>query len=1543
MKSARILIAERSGAAAQHLKNRLTALGYAVLPAVASTPQALKKAELLHPDLVLISLALKGPPDPLETGRKLRERFNIPIIYLAAGADGDLSRISEKADGFEVIGNPPSDGELRDAMARVFQKSDLQVKREPHELSYRGIFENPSVAMLLIDPETAAIVDANPAACAFYGYDYARITEMKITDINMLPSERVFAEMQRARSGQCNFFQFRHRRAGGDIRDVEVYSHPIPVGGRTLLFSIIHDVTERRRAEQEREVLTRLSLRLAAASTSQGVAAVVREETHYLFGWDAFYLAFRRAGEKVFHTAIFVDTMEGQQKESLIRDWPETGISPPVRVILEGRPVLINYQPGAEEPRLDFFGFTERRSASMMFAPIRSGPHVIGIISAQSYTPNRYHAGDLERLQHLADAIAPALERVNTEEKLKETANVLQAMIAASPLPIIRLDSHGVVQTWNPAAERTFGWTAEEALGRPLPYIPKEKQGEFRAFIEATRRGETIHAAEVRRVRKDGSELDLILHTAALHDAHGRFLGPMGILEDVTERKRIEREIRDSRAQFQELFDEAPIGYYELNAEGRVVRVNRTELDMLGYTADEVVGRPIWDFVVESEVSRQAFRNKMAGIMPPGQGFERTFRRKDGTLVPVLVSEKLLRDPQGRIVGLRITTLDITDRKRAEDALRDALLCFEWVIEKTPLVAIQGFDRDGMIQHWNSASESLYGYSRAEAIGKRIQDLILPPDAVAEFETELANLWASGRPQPPQEWCVRNRHGQEHWVLSTMFPVYEGGRVVEAFCMDVDITERRKAEAALRYRLEFERILGSISADFVHCSVETLDAGILQALQTIGEFVGADRSYLFLLNKDNKTISNTHEWCAEGIAPQIHRLQNIPLDSLPCVRDHLLRDQVFLVPCVADLPPEAAAEKQEFELESIRSIVCFPLFLQDQPYGFLGLDAVRAEKTWSDDTLALLKMAGEVFVNVLERKRAETAARHGRMVAEAVAEASLRYLETSSIRTMAQVMVERAAEITGAQAGVVITLDADNRARIIAVSSKTWDLMKGEIYDAARREIEEKGCYRLPVSNSLVSAPLSRGISILTNDPQSHSYWAGTMPGWHPPVESFLAAPMKIGSNVLGMIALANRPGGFSEVELRLLETFANTAALAMRMARSEEERRTAEEQLRHAMKMEAVGRLAGGIAHDFNNLLTAIIGYADMGINSVHPAERVRRYFDEVLQAATRAADLTHQLLAFSRRQPLEPRVVNLNDILLDMANMLRRIIGEDIQLVIRPGSALGAVRVDPTQLEEVIINLAVNARDAMPGGGKLTLETANVLLDENYVSTHHAVIPGEYVLLAISDTGIGMTDEVKAHLFEPFFTTKPLGKGTGLGLATCYGFVKQSGGYIWAYSEVGQGTTFRIYLPRVYETPTALPQRDENGYLPRGNETILLVEDEESVRTLSVHILHDLGYTVFEASNGEEALQVARELGCQSLHLLLTDVVMPQRGGKSLAQHLRAENPHLKVLFISGYSEEGAIGLGAMESGTAFLQKPFTPGALARKVRELLDAPVL
>jgi PAS domain S-box-containing protein len=388
---------------------------------------------------------------------------------------------------------------------------------------------------------------------------------------------------------------------------------------------------------------------------------------------------------------------------------------------------------------------------------------------------------------------------------------------------------------------------------------------------------------------------------------------------------------------------------------------------------------------------------------------------------------------------------------------------------------------------------------------------------------------------------------------------------------------------------------------------------------------------------------------------------------------------------------------------------------------------------------------------------------------------------------------------------------------------------------------------------------------------------------------------------------------------------------------KGEEERNALEEQLQQAMKMEAVGRLAGGVAHDFNNLLTVIGGNVELMKMGLHSSDPLVDSLDTVQKAAESAAALTRQLLAFSRRQIIEPRVLNLNDLVENLMKMLPRLIGEDVTLKAFLAGNLEPVKVDPGQFEQVLINLAVNARDAMPEGGRLTIETANIDLNEEYCALHSHAEPGRFVQLAITDTGCGMTREVKQHLFEPFFTTKTRGRGTGLGLATIFGTVKQAGGSIEVYSEPGQGTSFKIYLPVVEEAAGQFVREIPEVQMPGGNETILVVEDEASVRMLAVTMLERLGYRVLAASNGDEAFRVAEKHG-QVIHLLMTDVVMPVMNGRELAERLVGIRPGIKVLFTSGYTENIVVHHGIVEENLNFIGKPYTMQNLARKVREVL-----
>ena len=408
------------------------------------------------------------------------------------------------------------------------------------------------------------------------------------------------------------------------------------------------------------------------------------------------------------------------------------------------------------------------------------------------------------------------------------------------------------------------------------------------------------------------------------------------------------------------------------------------------------------------------------------------------------------------------------------------------------------------------------------------------------------------------------------------------------------------------------------------------------------------------------------------------------------------------------------------------------------------------------------------------------------------------------------------------------------------------------------------------------------------------------------------------------------------EISLSTVETGEETFAIAFISDISL--RKTLEEQLMHAQKMEAVGRLAGGVAHDFNNMLTVIAGYNRMMLDELSTLDPLRGYAEEILKAADRAAALTNHLLSFSRRQVMKPRVIDLNAVIGQTENMLRRLIGEDIQLVMSLGADTGNIKADPNHIEQAIVNLAVNARDAMPLGGRLSIETSNTQIVEAYAKTHIGVRPGEFVMIAVSDTGHGMDSATRQNIFEPFFTTKQRGKGTGLGLAIVYGMVKQSGGDIWVYSEPGQGTTFKIYFPRAEEPVAAGPTEDPEHARLHGGETVLLVEDETQVRELAIKMLRQLGYAVLTAANGTEALDVSRA-HAGKISLLVTDVVMPNMSGKEVADALTASRPGLEVLFVSGYTENTVVDHGVLDSSVNFLSKPFTRDALARKIRDILS----
>ncbi len=996
---------------------------------------------------------------------------------------------------------------------------------------------------------------------------------------------------------------------------------------------------------------------------------------------------------------LYVAAVRGENRQRLLGERVPLEDSISGWVARERAPLILDGEVNDERFRA-LWPHPEIRSA--ISVPMQVAGKLIGTININALDRGRpFTLGQLKALTILASTAAAALQSASLYGQVRQAEENYRSIFENAVEGIFQSTPEGRFITVNPAFARILGYDSAQDV---LDTITDIDQQVYASAADRVRSNEVseqdglIHGFEFEALRKSGDKIWLSVNRRAIRDENGQTLYYEGSVEDITERKRAEAALRESEERYKNLTDTAFDGVV-IHRDGKILSVNRAYAEMFGYTVEELIGDDV--LKVTPDDQRDFVRAQIAGERGV---YEAVGLKKDGTVLVIEVSGQTCayQGRPARVAAVR----DITERKRAEETLQsvarskaESLALLDTILATAP-IGFAFHDRDLLYQRINESLAAINGLSVEEHIGLKLSEVL--PEMAPVLEPLLVKVLHTGEPVMDMELGgeTRGDPGKLHHWLVSFYPVrLKGGEILGVGVLVSDVTERKRAEEALRESEERYRDLVENAHDIIYSH------------DLEGNYTS--------MNKAGETITG---YTVEE-ALKLNMADTVAPEHLPIV------------------------------LESMRR-----------------------------------KLAGE--------------------------------------------------KVTAYEIDIIAK-------------------------DGHRATLEVNTKYVIQDGQPVAVQGIARDVT----------------------------------------------------------------------------ERKLLEEQLRQSQKMEAIGQLAGGVAHDFNNLLTAINGYSSLALQRLDESSSIKPYLEEVKKAGDRAANLTRQLLAFGRKQILQPIPLDLNSIVADLNKMLRRLIGEDIDLNAKLASDLKRIQADPGQIEQVLVNLVVNARDAMPQGGSLTIETASVELDREYAKTHAGVQPGNYVMLAVSDTGTGMSEETRRRIFEPFFTTKEKGKGTGLGLSTVYGIVQQSGGSIWVYSELNRGTSFKVYLPQLEAPVTTRERKSSEEAVPRGSETVLLVEDEEVVRGLAAHILEEAGYNVIKARGGDEAIQLCKKQDGR-IDLLLTDVVMPEISGKEVAQRITALLPHLKVLFMSGYTDEAIVHHGVLDSSVEFIQKPFTPLGLSKKVREVLDA---
>jgi two-component system, cell cycle sensor histidine kinase and response regulator CckA len=1123
----------------------------------------------------------------------------------------------------------------------------------------------------------------------------------------------------------------------------------------------------------------------------------------------------------------------------------------------------------------------------------------------------------------------------NAGSKAEKHRRELPTLVSYSGGATVTSNIEGIVATWNKSAQDLYGYTAKEMIGQPIAtVIPEHVHEESLQVLRDIAAGQPLVCFETVRRRKGGSLVHVSLIVAPVRNSKEQIIGYSTVAYDVTERKRGEE--CERLAAVVESSDDGIIGQ---SLDGTIFAWNSGAASLFGYSAFEAVGKPIRMLLPPERANEESDILERIRNGVRVKHFETVRVRKDGTRVPVSVTISPIRGKSGAITGASQIARDITDRVCAAE-VRERLAA---VVESSD-DAIIGKSLDGTITAWNSGAENLFGYSASEALGKPIQ-MLHPPERANE-EYEILTRIRRGEHLKHFETVRVQKDGKRIDVSVTISPIRDSsGVIVGASKIARDISERKCAEEELRKSEE------RFSKTFRQSPL-----AIVISTEADGQYLDVNQSFLKLVGYEREdvighTASELEFWVLPTIRTDLLRL----IRERGSVTDHRvqfrtakaeIRDaeltwepievegQPCLLAFMRDITDRMRSEKSLREYERVVEGLVDMIVVVDRDYRYI----IANRSFLNYRNMGRDQVIGHRVDEVLERDTYDSVVKEkmDECFAGQIVQYELQHDDPRLGERALSVAYFPIAGPTGIERIACVLRDITEHKQAEGKLRKSEDRFSKAFRQsplAITISTEADGMY-LDANESFLKMTGYTREDVVGHTASELRFWA------LPSLRTDLLQQLREDGSVTdrGMqFKTAKAEIREAKLSWELIEVEGQPCLLTFMRDITETQR--LEAQFLQAQKMEAVGRLAGGVAHDFNNMLSVIIGYSDLSMDLVAPESSVKRYLVQIKKASERAASLTRQLLAFSRQQIIFPRILDLNEVVKNVSTMLLRMVGESVSVSFRPTTPIGSIKADPGQIEQILMNLVVNARDAMPRGGEIIIETTHAELDEHYVFEHVGSQAGRHVVLAVSDNGCGIEESIKSKIFEPFFTTKVVGQGTGLGLSTVYGIVTQSNGSISVDSEAGKGTTFRIYFPRIAAKAEELVQSQEVDDVKSGTETILLVEDDDSVRKVTARLLSSAGYQIIEASDAQKALEIMTG-SAPGIDLLLTDLIMFGQSGFDLFEQAKVIRPGLRSLFMSGYTGDLVALRGGSLSERSFLSKPFTRISLLKKVYSVLHS---